>query len=411
VATVVRKLSKNIVTLKEAATELGVGVKVLETTMNYAKGNELNVSLMEASEFSAKYGDDVQAVTLLKSGQGGKVNVEVISSKGATQEARQAALAEEFVHLQQLANPVMRAKMLKLSEENLASWPQMSQAGRVDLIQTKLEVEADAQKILLKEGGPNVDRAMAQEHLTNIEEKLGGLDKATQAGRVPEWIERADAPRLFSKEGEEASKSAASSVRLVDDFIQGSASVGNRNVKWTRNTGNIGRTKEQVIDLLDKLDLYTSIEQSVPNLHKNAWMDIEDINWHATPSRFFENGQYAMYRFDNSGAGNEIIHINDLFRKGLKPAVSFRDVLLKVDDGLVDTLSHEYYELVCLKSEFLNNGGSLRRDRIQSLIETDLNKMHQFGMSINLHTQAHQFSARVTASFQSLVKKGDIERF
>jgi hypothetical protein len=50
---------------------------------------------------------------------------------------------------------------LKLTEENLANWPQMSQADRVDLIQTKLEVEADAQKILLKKGGPNVDRAMA----------------------------------------------------------------------------------------------------------------------------------------------------------------------------------------------------------------------------------------------------------
>jgi hypothetical protein len=85
VATVVRKLSKNIVTLKEAATELGVGVNVLETTMNYAKGNVLNVSLMKAGEFSAKYGDDVQAVTLLKSGQGGKVNVEIISNEGVTQ--------------------------------------------------------------------------------------------------------------------------------------------------------------------------------------------------------------------------------------------------------------------------------------------------------------------------------------
>jgi hypothetical protein len=136
----------------EAATELGVGVNVLETTMNYAKGNVLNVLLMEAGEFSAKYGDDVQAVTLLKAGQGGKVNVEIISSKGVTQEARQAALAEEFVHLQPLANPVMRAKMLKLTEENLANWPQMSRADRVDLIQTKLEVEADAQKILLNEG-------------------------------------------------------------------------------------------------------------------------------------------------------------------------------------------------------------------------------------------------------------------
>jgi hypothetical protein len=98
--------------------------------------------------------------------------------------------------------------MLKLTEENLANWPQMSQADRVDLIQTKLEVEADAQKILLKEGGPNVDRAMVQEHLTNIEDKLGELDKAKQAGRVPEWIEHAEEPRLFSNEGEEASKSA-----------------------------------------------------------------------------------------------------------------------------------------------------------------------------------------------------------
>jgi hypothetical protein len=69
-------------------------------------------------------------------------------------------------------------------------------------------VEADAQKILLKKGGPNVDRAMAQAHLINIEEKLGELDKSTQAGRVPEWVDRAEAPRLFSREGEGSSKSA-----------------------------------------------------------------------------------------------------------------------------------------------------------------------------------------------------------
>ena len=81
VASVVKKLSKNIVTLKEAATELGVDVKVLKATMTVAKGDKLNVSLMEAGEFSAKYGDDVQAVTLLKTGRGGKVNVEIISSK------------------------------------------------------------------------------------------------------------------------------------------------------------------------------------------------------------------------------------------------------------------------------------------------------------------------------------------
>jgi hypothetical protein len=103
---------------------------------------------------------------------------------------------------------MMRAKLLKLTEENLANWPQMSRADRVDLIHTKLELEGDAQKILLKEGGPNVDRAMAQAHLTNIEEKLGELDKATQAGRGPEWGDREEAARLFSKEGEEASKSA-----------------------------------------------------------------------------------------------------------------------------------------------------------------------------------------------------------
>jgi hypothetical protein len=140
-------------------------------------------------------------------------------------------------------------------------------------------------------------------------------------------------------------------------------------------------------------------------------MDLEDINWKAIPRDFFENGQYAKYSFNTSGPGDEMIHINDLFPKGHKPIVSFRDVLLKMDDGLVDTLSHEYYEIVRLRSEFLNNGDSLRRDRIQSLIEADANKMYQFGMSTNFHTQAHQFSARVTASFQSLVKKCDIERF
>jgi hypothetical protein len=55
------------------------------------------------------------------------------------------------------------------------------------------------------------------------------LDKATQAGRVPEWIERTDAPRLFSKEGEGSSKSVGT--------VQGGVSAPNSNL--TKASGGI----------------------------------------------------------------------------------------------------------------------------------------------------------------------------
>lgn len=199
VTSTVRALQAGKISLDVAAKTFGTDVKTLRATMETAKVAQLNVKTLDAAEFTTKYGHDVQAVTLLREGKDGRLGVEIISSKALGNSQRAAALTEEFAHLRQLNDPAIREKMLKLSEERLAGWKEMSASAKRDLLHTKLEVEADAQKILLKEGGPNVDKAMAQEHLTNIEAKLGELDEAAKSGRVPEWVEHADAPRLFSK--------------------------------------------------------------------------------------------------------------------------------------------------------------------------------------------------------------------
>lgn len=215
VTSTVRALRTGKIGYEAAAKSLGTDVKTLQAAIDTGKTTQLEVKTLDAAEFAAKYSDDVQAVTLLREGKDGRLTVEIVSNKALSANERSKALAEEFAHLRQLSDPDTRAKMLKLSEERLAGWSKMSPSAKRDLLHTKLEVEADAQKILLKEGGPNVDKTMAQEHLTNIEAKLGELDEAAKSGRVPEWVKPADAPRLFSKIPDQTAtvKSAAGSAR------------------------------------------------------------------------------------------------------------------------------------------------------------------------------------------------------
>jgi hypothetical protein len=94
---------------------------------------------------------------------------------------RNAAYVEEFVHIQQISDPVMRAKMLKLTEGKLANWAQMGPKDRLDLIRTKLEVKADAQRRLINDGPVNVNKDLARVHLEGIETKLSKIAEAQYA--------------------------------------------------------------------------------------------------------------------------------------------------------------------------------------------------------------------------------------
>jgi hypothetical protein len=201
--------------LTDVAKSLNTDAKVLKTAMQGADAAQLEVKTMQAGEFTARYGKDIQAVTLVREGKDGRLSVEIVSNAALSRGEREAALAEEFAHLQQLGNPAMRAKMLKLSEERLAGWQQMQPDEKLALIRNKLEVEADAQRILIEHGGPNADKALARGNLAGIERKLDELDAAQRAGRTREAVEGAEAPRLFAKKIFTATPSSREATNIV----------------------------------------------------------------------------------------------------------------------------------------------------------------------------------------------------
>ena len=206
VAGTIRSLRAGAMSMEQAAKALNTDVKTLQSTIDAGKAAKLEVKTMPAAEFTARFGENSRAVTLLRQGQDGRLTAEVVANGGLSEAERKAALAEEFAHLQQLGDDTMKAKMLKLSEQNLSRWAEMQPEKKLDLIRTKLEVEADAQRRLIAHGGEGVDKTLAQQHLANIERKLADIkkiqdvrDPAQRAAQASEAVKGAEPPRLFAK--------------------------------------------------------------------------------------------------------------------------------------------------------------------------------------------------------------------
>lgn len=194
--------------------------------------------------------------------------------------------------------------------------------------------------------------------------------------------------------------------------LGGAASVGDRSVKWSRNPNNAMRTPADALDLLYDLNPFDVMKQLDPDLDPRAYIEVDDLEFKPMKGVDMEQGVYAKYKLLNDqGNGNKLISMNEIFPPGRKFGITIRQALFRMDDGLVDIMSHEYFELVKLKNEFLKNGGSLTAQRISGLIETNPAVMQKAGMVRNFHTEAHLFGARMTKIFVGLVKSGDMKRF
>ena len=140
-------------------------------------------------------------MTTFTKGQDGVTRAQVFFREGGNP----LAMREEAVHISQLAEGGDTAKKIGLlTEENLAKWPKMSTGQRLDIYKAKIEVEIDAQQRLLKqfgEGDPQYVRSV-QHNLENLKARMAEVDlgvKNPKAVEDADWLQEAQAPRLFSK--------------------------------------------------------------------------------------------------------------------------------------------------------------------------------------------------------------------
>jgi hypothetical protein len=199
VSNVVRGLNAGRVTLQQAATSLGTDAKTLQAIMAAGEINTLKTSSMAGQEFVEQFGKSSgEAVTLLRRGDNGALQVEVVVRSDLSPAARNAAVREELVHLMQTADPNMSAKLGKLTEESLSNWNNLSDAQKLDLYQTKLDVELDAQRRLADSATDPASRARHEGHIDGLQQKLDEVNEAIASGKSPNWLAGAEPPRLFS---------------------------------------------------------------------------------------------------------------------------------------------------------------------------------------------------------------------
>jgi hypothetical protein len=199
VSSVVRGMNAGRVTLQQAANTLGTDVKTLQAVMAAGEINTLKTSTMAGQEFVEQFGKSSgEAVTLLRQGENGALQVEVVVRGDLSPAARNAAVREELVHLMQTADPAMSAKLGKLTEQNLSAWNSMSDAQKLDLYQTKLDVELDAQRRLADSATDPASRTRHEGHIEGLQTKLNEVNDAIATGKSPNWLAGAEPPRLFS---------------------------------------------------------------------------------------------------------------------------------------------------------------------------------------------------------------------
>lgn len=105
-------------------------------------------------------------------------------------------IQEKLVHIEQAADPALRARMASLHPKNLVGWAGKSEAEKFELIQNKLDLEIDAQRRIMKAGGEGSEEAAA--HLEALEGNLDELKAARErTGIVPEEFDHA--PSLHNK--------------------------------------------------------------------------------------------------------------------------------------------------------------------------------------------------------------------
>ena len=280
--------------LSQVAKGLNVDTKVLQAATEEAEISGLATRIVSAADFTARFGiDSAQGTTLLRVANSGRIEVEFVTRADLSQAERRAALAEEFTHLQQLNDPAMRNKMLKLSEENLAGWHEMSPTQRLDLYRTKFEVEADAQRLLIAHSPAG--RTQAQDSLEAIEKKLAEIDRTTGADGTPDWLPDAPPSRLFSKKktsGVPEKQSGAATAdqtakplnadasvppQTVDEVQAGYGSTAWQTVQAASNAEKTAASLGELVQAREYLDVVSKFKTMADDEVQNFYLQMEKM--------------------------------------------------------------------------------------------------------------------------------------
>jgi hypothetical protein len=181
----------------------------LSPEVETALGKSFKPKPMNALKFEEKFGSQSSdAVTVLTKDKNGVLKPQIFFKEGGNP----LAIREEAAHLSQVLgkDKGLTEKLGQLTEENLTRWPKMTSQEQLSLYRTKVEVEIDAQRRLLKQFGNEPGYAKSvQQNLDNLKIRLGETKQALKnPNERPQWLDPDQAPRLFSKEWTGANEAA-----------------------------------------------------------------------------------------------------------------------------------------------------------------------------------------------------------
>ncbi|MFN3823050.1 MAG: hypothetical protein ACK4RN_03635 [Pseudorhodobacter sp.] len=223
--------------LSDVAKTLGVAEEVLAPALKGKNLSGFKAAGMASEAFDARYGaSTAEAVTTITRNTKGGFDVEVVVRMGGDPALRQAAVAEELRHVQQLNDPAFADDFARLTEGALADWPAKPLLDKMRAARSQMRLEADSQQSLIADLTRRMEgttdparRAVLQSELDEAAEALGeyqrhlgDLDAGLASGRAPATFNLDHPPRLFMRPQTGATKrKALEELPGLDDALKG----------------------------------------------------------------------------------------------------------------------------------------------------------------------------------------------
>lgn len=223
--------------LSDVARTLGVAEEVLAPALRGKNLSGFKAAGMASEAFDARFGaETAEAVTTISRNAKGGFDVEVVVRMGGDPALRQAAVAEEMRHVQQLNDPAFADDFARLTEDALADWPTKPLIEKMEAARSQMRLEADSQQSLIADLTRQMEaatdparRAVLQAELDEATEALGeyrrfldDLDEGIGSGRAPASVNLDHPPRLFMRPQTGATKrQAVAELPGLQEALQG----------------------------------------------------------------------------------------------------------------------------------------------------------------------------------------------
>jgi predicted nucleotidyltransferase len=149
-----------------------------------ANARSIVTKTLNSEIFTARYGKEVNAVTLVHASASGRPRLEVVFRKGLTDAERAEAARHDFMHIRQAGEAKWRKDMDLVSERNLAGWSNKSKLDKLNAYEAKVKLEKDAdERLAADETGlvtPQV-KAAARQNVSEADAELIRVAKARKA--------------------------------------------------------------------------------------------------------------------------------------------------------------------------------------------------------------------------------------